>query len=165
MENSKNRFNRGTAVGKKILERSLRELGCGRSVLADKNGEIIAGNDVYASAVAIGKKIVTIETDGDVLVVVKRTDVSANEKKGMELALVDNLSQEKNLDWDADALLAAMQTKLSFDPKSWGGHACLVKELDLRELLRDDVQIKEKSKKSSKKDEEPSEYVQLSLFE
>lgn len=165
MENSKNRFNRGRESGRKLLERSLRELGCGRSVLADKNGVIIAGNDVYASALAVGKKIVTIETDGDVLVVVKRTDVSAEDTKGMELALVDNLSQEKNLDWDADALLSSMQKKLSFDPRKWGGHECLVKELDLRELLRDDVQLKEKAKKSSKKDDEPSEYIQLSLFE
>jgi hypothetical protein len=95
MENSKNRFNRGRESGRKLLERSLRELGCGRSVLADKNGVIIAGNDVYASALAVGKKIVTIETDGDVLFVVKRTDVSADGTKGMELTFQSNERFEK----------------------------------------------------------------------
>lgn len=165
MEKNKNRFNRGTQNGQKILERSLRELGCGRSVLADRDGVIIAGNDVYDAAVRLGKKVLTIETVGDVLVVVKRTDVDALDKKGMELALVDNLAQEKNLDWDTDALHEAMQNRFSFDPRTWGGHECLVRELDLRDLLRDDVAVKEKSVRRDRSVDDIGDYTQLSLFD
>lgn len=139
MEINKNRFNKGKKYGKGLIEHSLRELGCGRSVLADKNGVIIAGNDVYDTAIGMGKKTLVIEIDGDTLVVVKRTDLDINTKKGKELALVDNLSQEKNLEWDANLLQKAMKDDLSFDPRKWGGHQCLVRELDLQDFFPEDV--------------------------
>ena len=34
-------FNKGTAKGKKLMNKSLKELGAGRSILLDKNGNII----------------------------------------------------------------------------------------------------------------------------
>lgn len=156
------RFNKGTKNGKSLIKHSIIKLGCGRSVLADKNGTIIAGHDVYDAALSLGKKIVTIETDGDVLIIVKRKDVDANETIGKELSFVDNLSSEKNLNWDADTLHHTMQTNLSFDPRKWGGHECLVKELDLKELLSDNVLIKEKKVKKEDVINIPN---QLSLFE
>lgn len=155
------RFNRGSVNGMTLIEHSIKRLGCGRSVLADKNGVIISGHDVYKTALELGKKTVTIETDGDVLVIVKRTDVEAEETKGKELQFVDNLASEKNLNWDTDALLDEMQKNLSFDPRKWGGYECLVKELELKELLRDDITLKDKKVKK----EEPIEISgQLSLF-
>lgn len=161
MEQSKRRFNRGTKRGRQLIHNSIAQLGCGRSVLADKNGVIIAGNDVYETAVALGKKVLPVETDGDTLVVVKRTDVEAESKKGYELAFVDNLAQEKNLDWDADLLIDTMNECLAFDARWWGGHSALVKELDLATLLKDSVQLVEKKKKEDVMDSN----VQLSLFD
>ena len=158
---NKKRFSKGTLQGKKLIEHSLQELGCGRSVLADKDGVIIAGNDVYDAAVRLGKKVVTVETDGDVLIVVKRTDVSADEKKGLELALVDNLSQERNLDWDAHALTCAMNECLAFDPRKWGGYECITKELNLPDFFKNKIVIEDKKKKD-KCDYIPST---LSLFD
>jgi len=161
VEQNNNRFNKGTRFGYDLIKHSLQELGCGRSILADKNGTIISGNDVYKAAKELGKRILTIETDGDTLIIVKRTDVDADETKGLELALVDNLAQEKNLDWDADTLCLAMQKRLSFDPRKWGGHECLVKELKIEDLFKDDVVPK--VKKSGNKEFVSNE--QLSLFE
>lgn len=162
MKENKRRFNYGTRFGRQLIERSIRELGCGRSVLADADGTILAGNDVYSTAIALGKKIVTIETDGDVLVVVKRTDVKAESKKGYELAFVDNLSQDRNLDWNADAIIDTMQECMSFDAREWGGHSALVKELELSDLLKDDVTVVEKRER---KEEVLQDSTQLSLFD
>ena len=46
--------NRGTERGRFLLEKSLRELGAGRSILADKNGKLIAGNKTAEVAAEIG---------------------------------------------------------------------------------------------------------------
>lgn len=162
MEKNKRRFNRGTKAGKQLLAKSIDRLGCGRSVLADKNGVIIAGNDVYETAVALGKKLLTIETDGDALVVIKRTDVEAESKKGYELAFTDNLVQEKNLDWDADAILGAMDECIKFDATQWNGHSAIVKELDLATLLKDSVELVEKKNRAQ---DIIDESVQLSFFD
>ena len=37
-------FNRGNEQGQQLMERSFKELGAGRSILLDRNGNIIAGN-------------------------------------------------------------------------------------------------------------------------
>lgn len=162
MEIKKNRtrFNRGTKAGKSLIEKSIERLGCGRSVLADRNGVIIAGNDVYETAVALGKRVLVVTTDADTLVVVQRMDVDADSCLGYELALMDNLAQEKNLDWDADELIGASQRENGFDPTLWNGHSALVKELPLEELLKDDVQVVEK-----KREDVVDPSMQLSIFD
>lgn len=161
METNKKRFNRGTRFGDGLIRHSIQELGCGRSILVDKDGIVLCGNDVYRIAKELGKKIIVVETDGDVLVVVKRTDLCAKDKKGMEIALVDNLSQEKNLEWNADELINCMNEDLSFDPRKWGGHSCLVKELDLESLLKENVRTVQKKAPSKNHDNN----LQLTLFD
>ena len=37
-------FNRGTEEGRELMQRSLQQLGAGRSILIDKDNNIIAGN-------------------------------------------------------------------------------------------------------------------------
>lgn len=94
-------FNKGTAKGKKLMNKSLKELGAGRSILIDKHGNIIAGNKTQKAAIEAGiKKVRVIETTGDELVAVKRTDIDINTKKGRELALADNAASRLNLEWD-----------------------------------------------------------------
>ena len=141
METNKIRFNKGTEYGRRLIARSLQKLGAGRSVLCDKNDIILCGNDVYEEALKQGKKIRVIDTCANELVVVRRTDVDANTKTGKELALIDNLCQEKNLNWDADVILFEMNNDFSFDPRRWGGDSCLVKELDITSLFKDGVKI------------------------
>ncbi len=60
-------FNKGNEQGQELMERSFKELGAGRSILLDRNGNIIAGNKSQKAAIAAGiKRVRVIETTGDV---------------------------------------------------------------------------------------------------
>lgn len=99
--------NKGTARGRGLLERSLRQYGAGRSILADQHGNIIAGNKTLEAAADIGLPIRVIETDGSELVVVQRRDLDLlTDKAARELAYADNRIAQLDLDWDTEALLA-----------------------------------------------------------
>ena len=79
-----------TDKNKMIIDKSLKELGAGRSILIDSENEIIAGNGVFEQAEKQNIKIKIVETDGTELIAVKRTDLKTNDKKRKELALIDN---------------------------------------------------------------------------
>jgi hypothetical protein len=112
-------FNKGTKQGAELMERSFREHGAGRSILLDKHGNIIAGNKSQQAAIAAGiTKVRVIETTGDELVAVKRTDVDINTKEGREMALLDNLTTQVNLNWD-DAELADAAEQYDIDMNEW----------------------------------------------
>ena len=117
----KHNFNQGTVGGAKLMERSLQELGAGRSILIDKNGNIIAGNKTQQAAKKAGiKKVRIIETTGDELVAVKRTDVDIDSEQGRELAMLDNLTQQVNLKWDERELHNIKAEVEGFNPEEWG---------------------------------------------
>lgn len=112
-------FNKGTDEGGKLMERSFKEMGAGRSVLIDKHGKIIAGNKSQKAAIAAGiKRVRVIETTGDELIAVKRTDLSLDSKEGREMALLDNLTSQVNLDWD-HAELQNAASELNIDMNDW----------------------------------------------
>lgn len=112
-------FNAGTEKGREMIEKSFRELGAGRSILLDRNGNIIAGNKSQQAAIAAGiKKVRVIETTGDELVAVKRTDVDIDSKEGREMALLDNLTTQVNLTWD-DVELENMANQYDIDMNEW----------------------------------------------
>ena len=97
-------FNRGNEQGQQLMERSFKELGAGRSILLDRNGNIIAGNKSQKAAIAAGiKRVRVIETTGDELVAVKRTDVDIDTAEGRKMAYLDNLTTQVNLTWDVRA--------------------------------------------------------------
>ncbi len=79
-----------------LINKSLKELGAGRSILIDGEDYVIAGNGVYQEAEANGIKIKIIETDGTELIAIKRTDLKYNDKKRKELAIVDNAATDKS---------------------------------------------------------------------
>lgn len=113
-------FNKGTEAGRELMEKSFKELGAGRSVLIDKDGRIIAGNKSQKAAIAAGiKKVRIIETTGDELVAVKRTDISLDSKEGRELALADNLTTQVNLAWD-EVELDKVAAQEGIDLDLWG---------------------------------------------
>jgi hypothetical protein len=94
-------FNKGTKRGEQMMRKSIGELGLGRSVLLDKNNNIIAGNKTQDMAKQLGcKDVIVVETDGSKLVAVKRTDIDLHSKKGREMALADNKTAQENIDLD-----------------------------------------------------------------
>ena len=99
--------NKGTQRGRGMLEHSLQHLGAGRSVLADRNNVLIAGNKTLTTAVEAGfEDAIVVETDGTQLVIVKRTDLDlATDAKAKELAIADNRTSEVSLDWETSVLL------------------------------------------------------------
>lgn len=134
-------FNKGTAEGEKLMQKSLTELGAGRSILIDKDGNIIAGNKTQKAAIAAGiQKVRVIESDGSELIAVKRTDLSIDSKKGRELALADNVTTQVNLAWDAvelDTIAAQEGIDLpdwGLDPKDLG----IAQEQEPQEAKEDD---------------------------
>ena len=112
-------FNKGTEQGQQLMERSFKELGAGRSVLLDKDNNIIAGNKSTSAARKAGiKKVRIIETDGTELIAVKRTDLDINSKEGREMALLDNLTTQVNLNWN-DVELENMANQFDIDMNEW----------------------------------------------
>ena len=103
-------FNKGTYEGEGLIKKSLERFKAGRSVLIDKNNNIIAGNKTVSAAATMGMKVRVIETTGEELVAVKRTDIDLDSKEGRELALADNRTAQINLAWDEPNLeVAALQ--------------------------------------------------------
>ena len=101
----KKNFNKHTEYGMGLLEKSLQKFGAGRSILVDKDNNIIAGNGIVEAANNAGiTKTRVIETTGDELVVVKRKDVSLDSDQGREMALADNATAAADLEWDDELL-------------------------------------------------------------
>ena len=109
-------FNKHTEYGMSLLEKSLRENGAGRSILIDKDNNIIAGNGIVEAAGQVGlENVRIIETDGNEIVAVKRTDISLDSEQGRKMALADNATSAADLDWNDQNLIqffdeASLQT-------------------------------------------------------
>lgn len=108
--------NAGTDRGRAMVAESLRECGAGRSILADRDGVVIAGNKTLEAAQELGLPVRVVDTAGDELVVVRRTDL-ALEDGGLarRLAYLDNRSSELGLDWDAEQILADLEAGLDLN--------------------------------------------------
>lgn len=75
-----------------LVEQSLREVGAFRSVAADADGIIRAGNKTFEKAQQLGYKIKIVKGKPNELVVVQRDDLRG--KKAARAALLDNLSSD-----------------------------------------------------------------------
>ena len=90
-------------VNKEHINKSLKDLGAGRSVVIDNEDYLIAGNGVYEQAEKLGLKTKVIESDGTELVVIKRTDLNYEDEKRRKLAIADNATSESS-DWNFEEL-------------------------------------------------------------
>jgi len=112
--------NKHTQFGLSLVEKSLQSHGFGRSILVDKNNRIIAGNGVCETAGSVGMdNVLIVETTGDQLVVVKRTDIDIDSKQGREMAIADNASAKASIAWDEDALIQLVNG-FDIDLEKWG---------------------------------------------
>lgn len=136
MPDDKN-FNKGTEYGEHLMDESIRRFGLGRSILVDKNNRIIAGNKTFQKAGELGfEKVIVVETDGNTLVAVKRSDVDIDSQKGRELALADNATSKANLAWDSDMIMQCAE-QFNFDPEDWGVSMPELEEEEQEETKKD----------------------------
>lgn len=125
--------NKGTEFGQHLVENSLRKFGAARSIVLDKNNRIISGNKTIENAANIGlEDIIIIETTGNQIVAVKRTDIDLDSKKGRELAIADNATAKADIKWDEDVI---KEISLEFDiiPKDWGIN------IELEEIIEEPI--------------------------
>ncbi len=91
-----------TARNVGMLEKALNEVGASRSIVIDENGVVLAGNaTVEAAALAGIEKVQVVDADGETIIAVRRTGLSANQKT--RLALYDNRTAEL-AEWDKQVL-------------------------------------------------------------
>ena len=88
---------------KNLIKKSITEAGLGRSIVIDAENEIIGGNGLV-SQLPENTKIKVVETKGDELVVVKRTDLKTNDEKRKKLAILDNSTTDTS-EFNMDMLL------------------------------------------------------------
>ena len=113
-------MNKHNQYGMSLLEKSISELGLGRSIVVDKNNRIIGGNGVVETAVNLGlEDVIIVPTRGDKLVVVKREDVDLDSEVGRSLALADNAVANVNLEWDEENL-SEIKGEWGINEKDWG---------------------------------------------
>lgn len=112
----KHNANQGTQRGQKMIQDSLQEDGAARSVVVDKNNNVVAGNRTLESAVDIGiDKAIIVETTGNELVVTKRTDWDLYEDESpRRYAYRDNRSGEVSLKWSPTQLLLDKEAGIDF---------------------------------------------------
>ena len=89
---------------KRLIRKSLEDCGAGRSILFDKDDCIIAGNGVYEQAKELGLPVRIIESSGEELIAIKRTDLSTEDAKRKALALADNHTSDTSI-FDMDVIL------------------------------------------------------------
>lgn len=103
-------INKGSEFGTSLLGRSIEETGMGRSVLLDKNNVLIAGNKTVEAAAALGiEKMTIIETVGDEIIAVKRTDLDINTERGIKAKILDNTVSAHNYVEDEEMVEALVQ--------------------------------------------------------
>lgn len=121
-------FNKHTEFGMSLLEKSLKQFGAGRSVLIDKDNNIIAGNGIVEAAGQAGiEKVRIIETTGDELIAVKRTDVELDSAQGREMALADNATAQADLEWNEELLRSEFDDD---ELRGWGVDLKPYKEIE-----------------------------------
>lgn len=99
--------NQGTERGQYMMEESINRIGAWRSATATSDNIIPAGNHITeVFGQEISDDVIVVETDGKQLVIVKRQDISSEDPRAMEYAVLDNRTSEVGLQWDADVMQA-----------------------------------------------------------
>lgn len=116
-----------------LIRKSVDECGLGRSVVIDKNNEIVAGNGLVSS-ISKNTPIKVIETDGSELVVVKRTDLDTDDEKRKKLAVMDNSTSDSS-EFDLDLLT------MDFDTEQLGDMGIDIESIEEedKEIIEDEV--------------------------
>lgn len=150
-----NNPNRSNERGAGVLDESLTRLKTGRSIVVDRKGVVIAGNQTLKAYQRLGKDDIDIvQSNGERLIVVQRTDLDlATDPLARELSLADNRTQE--LSYEVDPAVLAELTKDSTLDLSWMYQedelAAILAANAPTELLTDEDDVPEPPKKPTSK--------------
>ena len=114
--------NAGTERGKEVLASSIDSVGSGRSLVVDADGNILAGNKTAEQWAALkdGAKVIVVDTEGDTLVVHRRSDLSLGDPDTEEtarlLALYDNRASELGLSWVPSVMMELVAADVDLSP-------------------------------------------------
>lgn len=85
-----------------IITNSITDLGFARSIVVDENNQLIAGEGATRGSISAGlKKAIIIDVEGDQVVAVRRTNLSAEQKE--RLKVIDNRANETS-EWNTQRL-------------------------------------------------------------
>ena len=155
-------FNKGTEEGARLIERSFKDYGAGRSVFIDRNNRLVGGNKAQKGFKGAGfRKVVIVDSDADTLVAVRRKDVDLDSKEGRDMALLDNLTTQKNLAWDEVELQQVGANVEGFDVEDFGVSAEDLAEVsDIMFYNEEDDGTDEKPTKTETKKDAPAEEME-----
>ena len=155
-------FNRGTEEGAELIGRSFKEHGAGRSVFIDKNNRLVGGNKAQIGFKGAGyRKVVIVDSDPDTLVAVRRKDVDLDTKEGREMALLDNLTTERNLQWDPEELKAIETEVPDFAAADYGWEPPVVEDETEEEAIERKRREFEEKMAAGELDENDPEYQEF----
>lgn len=108
--------NRHTSRGMEAVKKSMSKRGYARPAFAASDGTVLGGN-MSTLEVAVGLevgngKVLVVETDGQLPIIHKRTDIQPGTKEAHLLAIEDNRTAELSLDWDSSIMVDFMQNGL-----------------------------------------------------
>ena len=113
-----NNARKRTPLSASVIRKSIEQFGMTRSIVLDENGVILAGNGAFEEAGQLGiERVIVVETTGNEIVAVKRTNLTAEQKT--QYAIADNTASDFST-WDFDILSE------------------LTQEVDLSEFFPDD---------------------------
>lgn len=130
----KRNYRRHNETNQALIKKSINDVGFGRSVVIDAENEIICGNGVVSQ---VDKKtpVKVIETDGNELIVVKRTDLKTDDAKRKQLAVMDNSTSDTS-DFDLTLL---QEDFTSEELQDWGLDVDFAIEEEEKEVVEDEV--------------------------
>lgn len=111
-----NNANQHTQRGRGMVENSMSKRGYGRPAFAANDGTMLGGNlstlEVAGAIDLGGGEVLVIETDGNIPIIHKRTDLDPQSEAARLLALEDNRTAEISLDWDPGMLQSELDAGL-----------------------------------------------------
>ena len=97
-----NNARKRTPLSASVIRKSIEQFGMTRSIVTDENGVILAGNGAFEEAGQLGiERVIIVETTGNEIVAVKRTNLTAEQKT--QYAIADNTASDFST-WDFDLL-------------------------------------------------------------
>jgi len=143
--------NQHSERGRYMVEQSIRTTGAGRSIVADANGIVLAGNLTLEVAEALDLPVKVVQTQGDTLVVVQRTDLDLSNDEGDRArrhAWHDNRDAEVSINLDVEIFAADLEAGIDLSDMFHDDEKNAMLEEAADELLEEDTLEPEKDIKA-----------------